>query len=369
MILHFLADDKFSDYVIKQFRTTEMASEFVIVSWSEEIKFVQETGTANIVKYKSESFYSLVKDLGRYKAIILHGLFWEWDYDILVNVPDNVKVAWMFWGGEIYGRPDLKASFYAPRTKRQYWVKRLKRLVKGTNHDELNYQLPIGLFKRIDYCLTDIEEEYSFAKQYIGADFIHLWYNYYSIEETIGNLIDTSCIGNNILVGNSSSLECNHLDALACIKDTVPNQKIICPLSYGETWLRNLIAAKGHKLFGSSFLPLVDFIPRQEYNSLLSSCSSAIMAHYRPQGLGNIITLLWMGTKVYMSKSSMQYSYLKRIGLTVLSIEEDLKHCSKEPFSRLDNEQMIQNRSILHEVYGADNMDKKNHELVNILNS
>ena len=256
MILHFLVYDsltgnQFSDYVVRQFSNPAMRSDFVAMS---SLKNLPEKGfnqeKVRVVDPSSETFESLLSSLGDYSAIVFHGLFYPWCERVLKSVPENVKVAWMFWGGEIYGRKDLADRFLAPRTKLVCHFKQIKDRFYGKR--EMHYELPLNLYKRIDYCLTDMEEEYAFAKEYTGASRMQFhWYNYYSIDETLGKLKDCRCNGSNIFLGNSATIACNYFDVLPKLSQILPDEsKVFIPLSYGAAWVRNLVVDYGERLFG-----------------------------------------------------------------------------------------------------------------------
>lgn len=369
MILHLLSFDKFGEYVIKQFSAPEMSSEFVVIT-QEECE--SETYVGSYVRQIAEpspDFDNLLLELGNYKAIVLHGLFYPWQETVLRKVPSNVKVAWAFWGGDIYGRRDLRDRFLSCTSKRITLIQSLKRRIKrkkGTN----KYEIPSDLLKRIDYCLTDIPEDFAFVKKYLGTDIKELWYNYYSVEETIGDMMNSTCNGNCILLGNSSTVECNHIDGMMALKKfKTDSASIIVPLSYGESWLRTLISRKGSRMFGVRFHPLLDFLPRQDYNRVIQSCSVVVMPHYRPQAFGNILTALWLGTRVYLSNRNPLFPFFKRIGAILFSLEDDLTPSNPEALTALSSGQREQNRAVIASLYGKESMHLKNLEIVNVLNS
>lgn len=370
MILHFLTDDKFSEYVVKQFRYLEVASEFVLITETDEKpKFFLEYEGVQVVNPNSDSFTKIVEGLSKYKAIILHGLFWPWEEFVLRRVPKTVKVAWVFWGGEIYGRKDLQMSFLAPRTCSLMRWQALKRLVKQRRQPKNLYEFPNELFQRIDYCLTDISDEFLFASEYVNNKMKYLWYNYYSIEDTLGDAMNLTINGDNILIGNSSAVECNHLDVFSILRKVSIDRRIIVPLSYGESWIKTKIIKKGYSYFNDVFYPVTAFLPRGEYNKIISSCSVVIMNHYRPQALGNIITALWLGARVYMSEKSMQYTYFKNIELILFSIEKDLLKDLKSDVGRLSKDCIIHNRQVLMSIYGRQASMSRINELVKELDS
>ena len=346
MILHLVTDEQFTDYAIQQFSDPEMDSEFVLFPSNHENWSVKLIDRCTIIQRFSPEFYDLLNRLGQYSGIVLHGMFWGgWQSLVLRSVPSHVKVAWYFWGGDIYSRHGLEYEFLAPITRTLF---KLREYNKRKDVDT-SWELPIELYKRVDYCLTGEQEEYEFAKKYTGSNFEHLWYTCYSIEETIGPLIDCRCQGNNIWIGNSAAVENNHFDVLWDLWKNgllckFKGEKVIMPLSYGEPWVRNLIKRIGKMIFGKRMQALETYIPRNEYNALMLSCSTMIIGYWEPAAQGNIITALWLGMRVYLSEKSIAYNFFKRIGAQIYSIESDLK---KYQFTPLSDEVRAENRKVL----------------------
>lgn len=361
MILHFINDDKFTDYAISQFSNKEVTSVFIVVSYSgNETQHIKQSEKIKTVKWKSSEYSSLLKQISKYKAIILHGLFDPWIEEIIEHTPDKIKIAWVFWGGEIYGRPDLKNKYITLENRllclfRNLWIK-----TKGKKENNKFY-ISKKKLNRIDYCLTDISEDFQFVKSYLhNSKMKELWYNYYSIEETVGQLMDSYINNENILVGNSCTIENNHLNAFRKIKKfNLSNKKVIVPLSYGSPWLRRFLIKRGKIILRDSFYPLTDFLERDIYNQHLLSCNVAIMNHYRHQAMGNIITALWLGSRVYLSKKSTTYTCLKRLGIIIYAVEDDLIPSFQDVLLPLTKSQQTHNREILIREYGGKNMNQK----------
>lgn len=363
MILHLLTDEKFSDYAIRQFAFEEMHSEFVLIGDGAQLKYVQQE--VRVVIPYSDAFIQLLSHLGNYHAVIFHGLFWPWMERVIKAVPDSVKVAWVFWGGEIYGRKDLQYTFLASRTRGLLRWQNAKRFIRNRGKAPNGYEIPLSMFQRVDYCLTDVHEDMEFVNKYINSPMKELWYNYYSVEETIGGLMDAECNGQNILIDNSCSIEGNHLEAFHAVRNMpIEGRSVIVPLSYGESWLRKRLLKKGQAHFGQFFRPLIEFMPRDEYNELIASCAVVVMNHYRPQAMGNTLTALWLGSRVYMSKNSMLYTYFKRIGCILYNIEDDLKPTNQQALLPLTADEREVNRNIIRSIYSKDVMHQRNVEIV-----
>ena len=366
MILHFLTDEKFTDYAIRQFELEEFDSEFVLIPSNGLIHLVKFIDRVQVIKQNSGEFINLLDSLYKYNAIVLHGMHWgAWESPLLASVSKNIKVAWVFWGGDLYGRSDVNIKNLAPITN---FIVRIRDL-KNKSRNNKSWEIPRELFKRIDYCLSDELEEYNFAKNELENNMKFHWYNYYSLEETLGDLIGKKSIGNNIIIGNSATKECNFFDILLRLWFIdIKSRRIILPLSYGSPWIRNLVSRFAKFLF-KNVNTLCEFLERGEYNKVLLNCNTMIMPHYYPQAQGNIITGLWLGMKVYLSEKNMTYHYFKRIGCHVYSIEKDLKRHNKELFQPEKEENIKKNREILSYWYSKDNMKKRNLELVKLLDA
>lgn len=366
MILHLLTDEKFTDYAIKQFSVPEMQSEFVLVPSNNMMEHVKLINQCTIVRQNGPEFDELLNRLDQYTGIMLHGMFWgSWQTPVLQRVPDHVKVAWYFWGGDLYSRHGLENQFLAPITG---FFNRLHNRKKKIEIDT-SWEIPIELFKHIDYCLTSEQEEYEFAKQYTGSKFEFIWYTCYLLEETVGELMNRECKGNNVWIGNSAAIKNNHMDVLwnlwkiGLVKD-IKDEKLIVPLSYGDSWIRNMIIKVGRWMLGKHMHALTEFMPREEYNALMLSCSTMIIGYWEPAGQGNIITALWLGMRVYLSEKSIAYNFFKRIGAQIYSIESDLKQYQ---FTPLSEEIRAENRNVLTEWYSAENVMKAVQNVANEL--
>lgn len=366
MILHLLFDSQFADYVIDIFSSKEMKSDFVLISNTKKMFHFKKIDDVRIINSDDKSeLNQLSLDLSNYKSIIFHGLFYPWQEWLINKCPNSVNKAWVCWGAEIYSQKDVKLSFLKRISQTIY---KLYLTTHYSNNNESAF--PKYLLSKIDYCITNLYPEYEYVKSYIGSNIKHIHYNYYSIDDTLGVLKDCKVVGNNIFIGNSATIENNHIETFLKLKIAgICNRKIIVPLSYGSPWVRKLCVKIGNLLFGNNFNPLLDFIPREEYNAKMLDCSVMIQAHLREQAHGNIVTGLWLGMRVYLSEQGIDYKHFKNIGCKVFSIEHDLKKSNKEALLPLHLEDIEYNRNILMRVYGKEAVMNNARELVRVLNS
>lgn len=355
MILHLVTDEKFTDYAIDQFLQLSIPSEFVLIPSNHENWIMKQTDRCTIIEQRSPEFEDLLNRLGEYTGVVFHGMFWpEWQVPILQHIPSHVKVAWMFWGGEVYFRSDIKDTKFAPITKIVLQTRSLTRPEKKVG---LPSDLPYEVYQRIDYCLTDEQEEYEYAKDVLKSPQMkHLWYSYYDINATLGSLKGERCNGNNVIVGNSATIECNYFDVIPRLRRYLEkDQKVVLPLSYGSPWVKNAVTKYSKFWLGHHAKCLLEFMEREDYNRVLQSCSTMIMAHYNPQAQGNILTGLWLGMRVYLSEKSIAYKFFKRLGFEVFSFESEFKKYKYTPLSEAEREH---NRQVLMEWYSAEQVQE-----------
>lgn len=367
-ILHFLdssqnTNGQFAAYVLNQFCAIELSSDFVVLSPNPGAIVPDSLDRVRIINPNDHVIMSALLDsMSCYSGIVLHGLFNPWCEVVLDRIPKHVKVAWMFWGGEVYYD---KNRFLAPVTKVIYDFRR-----RVKNKRESVWHLPIHLYQRIDYCLTGVQEEFEYVKQWAQAEQMrHIWYTYYSIEDTVGELMASRCNGQNVWICNSAAVENNVYDVVAAMmspsnRKLLKNRTVIMPLSYGTKWVRNSMLRIGPKVFPGGFTPLLDFLPRPEYNRLMLSCSTMILFYYRPAGQGNIITALWLGMRVYLSEKSMIFTFFKRLGIVIFAFESDFSQFGCE---KLLDEDIQNNRRILLEYYGRKHIDDACMDVVKAL--
>lgn len=366
MILHILTDDKFADYAIRQFSAPEIQSEFICLDTAGRMNLVELRNEVRVMSPFDKKFAAFLdENLSKYSAIILHGMHWGmWQKVILQKVSANVKVAWYFWGGEIYGRSDVHINQFAPITKFFVKVRSLKKFFTKAKMST-DWELPYDLYQRVDYCLTAEQEEYEYAKAFLKNDMQFIWYTCYDIDAMLGSLKDVSCNGNNVIVGNSATETCNYFDVLPRLRRALqPEQKVILPLSYGSLWVSKYVSMYANMILGKSAMPLHDFMPREKYNKILQSCSVMIMDQYIPQAQGNILTGLWLGMRVYMSERSIAYNFFKRLGFRVFSFESEFK---KYGLTSLPQDDVTVNRKLMLEWYSKEHVMQSAKNVVEIL--
>lgn len=257
--------------------------------------------------------------IGMHKAdkIILHGLFDIKLVILLFFMPYLLKKCyWVMWGGDLY----------------------YHQLGINDKHYKIKERIRGFVIKRIGHFVTYIKGDYHLAQQWYGATGkYHECIMYTSNTFTDYNLPPKQDQSTNILIGNSADPSNNHEEILAKLTPYKNEDiKIFCPLSYGNPDHAKQVIEKGKAIFGEKFIALTDFMPFDEYLILLSNIDIAIFAHKRQQAMGNTISLLGLGKKVYLRSDVTQWQTLSDMGVKIFDIDHLVSNSYQE-FQKNDN--------------------------------
>ncbi len=366
-ILHIAPDEKFVNNIYFQFNEIlNSKNTFLILLDNnvKNIKYVDLKDNFVLIEKNKKNLSFCINESKKYDIIILHGLNY-FQSQIVLNSSDINRFVWFFWGGEIYDNPSaLGKKIIGKKTFERFCNKSIKNqfkslirplyyLVKnGTKTPEKHV---LKAAKKIKHFGILHKEELEYLKKlgYLGQTTSYFCMTYYPLEYIFKGIENLRVNSNNILLGNSSSISNNHLEAFEKLRAfDLTGKKLIVPLSYGSKEYGTHINKIGKTFFGENLYSLFDFMPLDSYNTLLSSCNIVIMNHYRQQAVGNIIAMLWMGAKVYLDERNTFYPYLKRIGVTIFSIDKDLLLNNPMALVGLSKVEVNTNRQILNQEIG-----------------
>ena len=372
MILHLHTDSRFSDYTISLFNsaaTKHIVGKRYPGQAHQYISEINKKKTINFVfGWSSET--QLIRTYNP-SMVVVHYLDPRWS-NLILKLSSKVKIVWIFWGADGYNLPKMRNNLYDPYSQKfqtgssNSGIAKLKAdlRVKSVYHYKFFASLffeflvkiqkkRIGdfqekVFDRVDYCGTFLREDYElltrtypFKMQWVDARFI-------SLEKLVGNQSDHFASGSNILLGNSCTIENNHLDAILMLREISFQEKmrVICPLNYGKD-LGNYsdeVCKVGSNALGEKFTPLLEHLALVKYTELLLSCSYAVMYHNRQQAFNNILALIYLGVKVYLKPENTIFQFLRRIGCVVGSVKDLIDTGSFSPLSMAEKSS---NRAIL----------------------
>lgn len=381
-IIHFVKDEKFIDSLIEMMDRTnsDVTNHFVLITLHRNycFKYIKKKNRIRIIKPQQVLVY-----MKEWKAnvVILHSLYSIYPL-LLVKFPPYVKIVWFAWGYDIYTtiyghKPLIEVKqLYHEETKKTVCNNRcfnIKSIAVSLRNLFLKGKVEL-LLSRIDYFSGVIPEEYELIKNNESNTFFRakpLSFNYTDINSPIcaENINAPYVHGHNIQLGNSGDFSNNHIDCMKLLQTiNLGGKEIYVPLSYaGTKQYREKVTAYGEQIWGDKFVSLKNFMPLNEYNRTLNTCSYAIFCHERQQAMGNIFTSLWNGCTVFLSSSSIIYDYLKVRGFIVYTIQNDLVMIAKN--QTISDYDKMKNRKLLLKYMSPDVQIDKMKLIIKQLNS
>jgi dTDP-N-acetylfucosamine:lipid II N-acetylfucosaminyltransferase len=372
VILHLHTDSRFTNYSIDLFSSSRNIHLVGVRYPNQKLKFTKSSEGLRKYVFGWSNCSKILREI-KPRLIVIHYLDARW-IEVISKVEKDIKIVWIFWGGDGYGLPKIREGLLDPLTrdliddssktskqeklKAELGVKsifsysfiwslflEIIRVVKQMGNSE---NAKITLFERVDYCGTFLKEDYDLLQQFYSFKMDWMDARFISLQNLIGSLDVHPSEGKNILLGNSCTVENNHLAAIELMKNISlkEGQNVICPLSYGKNLgnYQKVVIEEGGKVFGDGFQPLTDLMPLNKYNEMLRSCEFAIMFHNRQQAFNSILALIYHGAKLYLKPQNTIFQFLKRKGCFVFSTDE--LHSTNELEALSENEKKI-NRSIL----------------------
>ena len=334
--LHVMNPDKFTiplcKFLKSQFKDHEHKFLFIRKPEDLDIDFttVQYLGSP----HKFHIISNTLKVFKLYKKsnkIIYHGL--PILYYLKLFPWFTYKVMWVIYGGSDFGTSAERIN-PSKKTKEKYRI-----------------------LKKIKYHITHIEEESRLINQVISSNSTFIYSPMYLSNVSTFSLSNKDSSREKdikILLGNSGDPSNHHIETLELLKNTInDNYKIFCPLSYGNdlAYIDNVIKY-GKNMFGNKFVPMLEFMPINDYRAFLSSIDIAIFNHDRQQAMGVTISLLKLEKIIFMRSSIESYKSLKRRGFKILDINniDKIKHLNK-----LDTSV---NRTLVEKYYSVDQLNE-----------
>ncbi len=327
-IVNFVTDDKFTDGVIEyneRFSPDDVVHLYVFVSDSPLGHFALIKNAAAITQLTTESVITFLRE-NHADAVLLHSLY-SLPLHITPQIPSEICVIWSSWGYDLYCMMEnsglININLFQPKTRD---VLRLSTACEANGAANEFYQKAV---LRVDYLSTVLLEEYDMipSLSYFHAKQLHYTYITPKEVETYQKASISTNAGENILVGNSGAPTNNHLDIFEKLSELdLGERRIYCPLSYAGYPLeyKKEVLEQGKRLFGDNFIPFLEFMDKETYFSMISSCKYAFFGHLRQQALGNIREMYIKGCNVFFYKESPMYMHFKARGFCVMSIQDDV---------------------------------------------
>lgn len=365
-IAHLTANEKFTDLSARQFEEASPESNHYFIFCEDDISTRAQYAIENCHAQRIDSQYpttKLLEELSQFDLIVFHSLYHKFAR-LALALPREQRLLWIFWGSEVYndyaeadkancGTQTARLWRYKPTQviarRLKQWSDQLLTKIQATRSIKLSDKELVQIIQRMDYVGSFMDEDIQKIREYISFDAKAFWFSYSDLSQLTVGMQGKQLRGNGILFGNSATYSNNHLEVIQQLSHLdLSDHKIICPLSYGDIQYRDLILNQAQTL-GSSFHPLTDFMSLEEYNQILLTCPVAIMGHYRQQAVTNIMALIWLGTRLYLSERNPVYHYLKRIGIELYSIEQDLQASNSHWNQALSQDSIQHNKQVIEQ--------------------
>ncbi len=305
-ILHICNGDKFTGQFVELMNSEVTHGTHVYFVAEREVKYpiINDGNVIFLRDFPSRlhGLIELVRHMNAASVIVLHGLFGVILYILFVQPWLLKKVRWVIWGGDLYVHLKTRHTF---RHKLDEWIR----------HKVIPY---------IGYMQYWIEGDVELARKWYGARGEYIQCLMYP--SNTFDPIDLPKIQKDhltVLVGNSADPTNNHREVFEQLKAIDDGSlQVVCPLSYGDSSYAKEIVLLGYDFFGDRFSALEKFMLLEDYRWMLANVDIAIFAHHRQQGMGNTISLLGLGKKVYMRDDVTPWITFKKMGLRVFSLRD-----------------------------------------------
>lgn len=373
MVLHFVIDEKVTDQIIENFSKVDENCKFLVFvnNKNEEFKYISSQNNTLIKFVEDKDNIDLILNALKPKAILTHAFHLEYAKTI-IKIKKTINIAWYTWGFDVYGLPRIKPLTYADQTN-EFLVKNVNNLslgrhvlknkltrklyFKANKGEEDRYSIIFKALKKVDFFVTYLEEDYNYYSKHYPNKLKFISSPFSTIDQYLaGNKeLVLRHDAKNILIGNSNSIESNHLDVFTILQnqEILKEIKVFTPLSYGggDVMYKNEVINKGRQTMGEAFEPLLDFMERYDYISMLRSCSTGIFYHYRQQAMGNIIAMLYLGSRIYLSHKNPAYKFFINNDISVFDLDNDFL---KFQNTKLDIQTAKKNKNQLELIFNED---------------
>lgn len=284
-------------------------------------------------------YYNLLKKMIKSEKIYFHSLFDERIILFLFIFRKFLKKSnWIIWGGDLYcyekRRKDLKYFLW--------------------------YKIEDYVKSNVAYVNTLVPQDYEVAKKYykIKGKYKRALYTSKNNFDFIDKLKPDIKKEIYVQIGNSADPSNKHFEILDTLKKFKKEKiKIFSILSYGgDQKYINKVIEYGNNIFGTKFIPIVDFLSRDKYWQYLINIDILIFNHKRQQGLGNIAMLSYFEKKIYLRDDISSWDYLtKDIKLKLNSY----KKIKNETFEKFTKNNSIGNKEVILKTLWSNEYRKK----------
>jgi hypothetical protein len=334
MFIHFTRREKFTqgyiDFINDNFNICEHY--FILIGGEIQSHHnIKLTSNIKIIDSKIlllKNSITIFLKLKNANKIFIHGFSQPVIYVFFLIFPWLLnKCFWVIWGADLY-----------------YFTKKKNRF-----KDKFFEYVRKIILKKIKFIISPFSGDIENAKNWYSPLSKGFVCNIYPRAVSFIEFKNNKDIYKNIIIGNSGSVENNHLEAFELLKKYKDESiKIYVPLSYGDKNYIEKIKSIGYKIFGDKFMPLEKFMPLDEYIKFIQKIDVAIYPNFRQQGTGNMIIMLGSGKKVFIKNTITPWQHFNNLGFYIYDLD-------KTNITPLSMSQVEHNIKIAKEYYSEKN--------------
>lgn len=383
MNVHIANDNKFYDPLIGYIKNNNLESNNIFVLRgikNAEIKYFPEYDNKVLV----DQGYDILDDIMAAQSvdkIIIHNL----TLDLLIYLNKSIcvknrKICWISWGtdfNKFMGRKNgFEAGLDAGSDRYIMDIYGKWALIKRNIKKTLLFKI-YSKIKGDDYCvLLNVIDYYCgwndyeyllLKKKYPKLNIEYRYFIYGVANDAMQRLSFVTkrdkkkASKKKILVGHSGYLINNHVSAFETIVKNIKNindYEIIVPLSYGDERYIEYVKRLGAQLFGESFKPITNFMPKDAYFRMLCSVDVVYMNSILVVGLSNISVVIRSGLALVMRRENAYYQLLVSKGVKIFKAEDVFLEKKGLCNYKLSDSDKSKNKRIIEDMYSHGRMVK-----------
>ncbi len=371
-IFHFLLSEKIVADVISNFEDTESNNYFIFFDdiSNRKAALPRTKNDILVLNYKNSGINDLIEKL-QPDLLLLHSISFKFA-KVALEIQSNLVIGWFPWGYDIYSLPKIRLTLYGKKTLNYlnaqspfFYIKnKLIEYCFDYLPDSILKKLNLEYFretlllhKKISYFISYIEEDFHLFSKYYPNTMKFIYSPFLTLDQYLGNIKQPELITNtgNVLIGNSASLESNYFDVIEELNVNKSKfSKASFVLNYGETFknFKKDVQIEINKELSVKAECITKFMDLKTYVEFLKSCNTAVFLHYRQQAMGNIITLIYLGARVYLSKHNPILHFFNSKGIKINIFESEFEEFGT---SDLSYEEKESNRANVIKIFSFPN--------------
>ncbi len=371
-IFHFLLSEKIVADVIRNFEDTVSNNYFIFFDdiSNRKAALPRTKNDILVLNYKNSGINDLIEKL-QPDLLLLHSISFKFA-KVALEIQSNLVIGWFPWGYDIYSLPKIRLTLYGKKTLNYlnaqspfFYIKnKLIEYCFDYLPDSILKKLNLEYFretlllhKKISYFISYIEEDFHLFSKYYPNTMKFIYSPFLTLDQYLGNIKQPELITNtgNVLIGNSASLESNYFDVIEELNVNKSKfSKASFVLNYGETFknFKKDVQIEINKELSVKAECITEFMDLKTYVEFLKSCNTAVFLHYRQQAMGNIITLIYLGARVYLSKHNPILHFFNSKGIKINIFESEFEEFGT---SDLSYEEKESNRANVIKIFSFPN--------------